>query len=1292
MSTLFIITVWLLYISYAQEVFYVLPSEDSADCPSNSSINCHTLAYYIENPDNVFVSNTVFNFLAGNHDLFNILEFTDLENLTLLGSTEQDQPSEIMCGENMTAGVVIMNVSNLLIMDMTFLGCQVEMEFDQLLLNKYAKTFLNFSLPLAFGLYFNYINDVKMSNIQVHNSTGYGVFGVNLLGNTIIENVYFSGNNYETLNERTCYENAGLACKGGNILILYTDLLECPILPLRYSLTITNSTFKEGIDSGISYVTFITPFNRNDLQFINGAGIGLHMMQSSYGVDALIDSCVIENNAAYTGANLYMAMWDLVDNSTITVKNSVMNNGNNPIGNPVVIAGSYDLAMGFYYNYGLQPFGSYQATCQAERKYEVYVFTMEDCEAVNNDATLASAAFIQEWPKTFLDHPREVRLIRVKFQSNNGDAALALFGQGLSSLAFKTHLIECEFRDNYYQRIGNSFVGSASHQVVYQVSMSNAEYENCTFISNRVAPLHAIQSIVTLTGVNNFINNSAIDGAGLKIQEGSEVYLQPGSRTNFIGNRAKYFGGGIYAVMLSYRCFFQLDSSQQLPTLYFSNNTAGRAGEAVYGNVKVCLLGNETYTDDSYAIFREISQFSEELNSSTSIVSSKANRICHCSESLNDCFSSSVSYHNIDSFPGKIFQVSIEAFGFVGDKDIGGQTPAEINAVIANNSSYAAINTETQEISKGCNNISYVLYGSENQTVDIQIYPNTDTIFFPVYVRVNLQHCPTGFSYSSQNSKCECVHIFVGNGITCEIQTNTFTITNQRWIGFVKYDGKSSIGVGRCSESAYCKISTVSTINSGDFDNQCIDNHSGALCGECIPGYSITLGSSQCMECSNEYLALLIFFFAAGFLWIAFLSIFDVTVKTGRINGMLFYANVIRIANFEFFRLRQPGYLIFQIMINWINLDFGIISCFYDGFDIYSKTWFNFAFPLYLFLLIAIIIICANHSTKFSKILPKNILPVLTTLLLICFTKLLRSSANALPYEMVVTEDDSTTVWRFDGAIKYFGLKHSFLFIFSFLVFFLYVVPFVLILTIYPYLQSFTRHENTMFESFICFFRKKIFKLKPLLETYDGPFLTKHRYYTGLLVAMRLLIFFVSAGVYATVNSTEDSTWFKSSTVSIVCIVLLGILVSAKIYGCRANLIVELLYLVNVTVLEFVLLVMQLSSVSAEIQGAVVSTSIGLAFITFVGVVIYEKYLAYEAVIYKFLGKEYVPRTEICRIRHERAEDNIKTDANDQVNHVLYLIDEDSRRAASGDIWKTEKEEQLIRNLINEGSMEASTI
>ena len=135
-----------------------------------------------------------------------------------------------------------------------------------------------------------------------------------------------------------------------------------------------------------------------------------------------------------------------------------------------------------------------------------------------------------------------------------------------------------------------------------------------------------------------------------------------------------------------------------------------------------------------------------------------------------------------------------------------------------------------------------------------------------------------------------------------------------------------------------------------------------------------------------------------------------------------------------------------------------------------------------------------------------------------------------------------------------------------------------------------------------------------------------------------------------------------------------------RIYGCPANVVVELLYLVNLTILEFVILVMQLSGASKEYQGIVVSLSIAGAFITFVGVVIYEKSYVFEPTLYKLLGKKYVSREDACGDIRQKEGINNQTiyNINDRDNQFLSVIDEERHMNA----LTNNKQEQLIQDLI----------
>ena len=131
-------------------------------------------------------------------------------------------------------------------------------------------------------------------------------------------------------------------------------------------------------------------------------------------------------------------------------------------------------------------------------------------------------------------------------------------------------------------------------------------------------------------------------------------------------------------------------------------------------------------------------------------------------------------------------------------------------------------------------------------------------------------------------------------------------------------------------------------------DSLCADNHAGTLCGGCKAGYSLIVGSSDCHKCSNVYQVLWIVFMAAGIVLVLAISLLNLTVTQGKINGLNFYANVIWAHQGILFPQgldRADG--IFVLVLFWLNLDFGIPTCFIDGLTAIGKSWLQFLFPIY---------------------------------------------------------------------------------------------------------------------------------------------------------------------------------------------------------------------------------------------------------------------------------------------------------------------------------------------------------
>ena len=98
-----------------------------------------------------------------------------------------------------------------------------------------------------------------------------------------------------------------------------------------------------------------------------------------------------------------------------------------------------------------------------------------------------------------------------------------------------------------------------------------------------------------------------------------------------------------------------------------------------------------------------------------------------------------------------------------------------------------------------------------------------------------------------------------------------------------------------------CCTSESKHINMHSPDKQCNYNRSGLLCGKCKENLSVVLGSSQCKQCSNNYLALLSPFVLAGVLLVILLLLLHLTVLAGTLHGLIFYTNLVAANHHIFF-------------------------------------------------------------------------------------------------------------------------------------------------------------------------------------------------------------------------------------------------------------------------------------------------------------------------------------------------------------------------------------------------------
>ena len=132
-----------------------------------------------------------------------------------------------------------------------------------------------------------------------------------------------------------------------------------------------------------------------------------------------------------------------------------------------------------------------------------------------------------------------------------------------------------------------------------------------------------------------------------------------------------------------------------------------------------------------------------------------------------------------------------------------------------------------------------------------------------------------------------------------------------------------------------------------------------------------------------------------------------------------------------------------------------------------------------------------------QRLTARRALPVLATLFLLSYTKILRIVCSVLFFYSTITHLPSKhakLVWSVDANVPLFGIRFTVLFIMCFILF-LVLVPFNVILL-------FTR-TLSMF--------RFINKFKPLLDAYQGPYKDKFYYWTGLQLLVRTVFFGISS-------------------------------------------------------------------------------------------------------------------------------------------------------------------------------------
>ena len=696
--------------------------------------------------------------------------------------------------------------------------------------------------------------------------------------------------------------------------------------------------------------------------------------------------------------------------------------------------------------------------------------------------------------------------------------------------------------------------------------------------------IHCITSTIVLIQDQHsqyikLANNEAVYGGGICLEASSKFYMKhlPGATNEavkYIENSAHY-GGAIYVAdntttgtcaagskvqtvttFLKSECFFQIlkpvtETENHYPLIEdymnFTQNHAKISGENLYGG----LL-------DRCTVYRsgKTQQYSNIAETVLAGTTSDPVRVCHCVSEYNstvpDCTHSPSTLHVIKGYHS-ILTIKLAAVDHVNRK-----VNATIISSLERRKGHLGEGQQKQVIGATCTKLNFSVISPIQDYDHLILYadgPCKDLGISALRICIKFDpcNCPTGFEPESEiRDRCICrchrVLINIFPYIECNSKTLLVGRNHDFWLSTTKKAVVQYFLTYKQCPSDYCHSSSTSVFinlnTSHGSDAQCAFNRTGVLCGSCEPNLTLSLGSSCCIECPHLWpaltIAILVGAFLAGLALVAIILVLNLTVASGTLNGVIFYANIITIDQQLFMPFERPNF--HSVFIAWLNLDVGFDVCFFKGLNTYAKAWLQLTFPVYIILIVVTVVIVSHYSKRFANLVSrKNPVATLATLVLLSYAKLLHNIIEILSYAILhyTAEDESDSftevVWLRDGSIAYLKGAHVPLFTVAVLIIIVGSI-YTLLLLSWQWLVKLS--NKTLF----CWVRNT--KLSSFMDAYHAPYTARNRYWTGLLLLARVILYLTAA-----INvSGEPSVNLLAILLVIGCILLLHAYSGISIY------------------------------------------------------------------------------------------------------------------------------------------------
>ena len=986
---------------------------------------------------------------------------------------------------------------------------------------------------------------VNITQVKIYYSYGFAMIGVNIY-NSIINSVNMSNSSYSIEGHQNTNHSIG-----SGILLHYMDINNT--FQEEYNVEqvsdvhINDASFSYNYDYNTHSCIADTYYNKHPSSsggsnpIVNAAGLTILYTQHGQVSVHITESHFVENTGSFAGGMFILQYHTFADANT-TITNTIFRHNIN-------LEHCHGAAIVFYW------VSLYVSTNEISLT-PLYIF----------NTSFLKHEGIDNWSISSLDYgavyigivnPGHVHLnisfSRCKFlenlAANTGACLYATVYQFADNTGNVSITMDSTIARKNSQYIEIPFVSSAGifyFRRIYKVEITGTS----NFSNNYGSVISSKGSNVYLSGNLTFNNNHATNGPAILLVGSFQLYFMSEVVATFTNNWAELLGGAIHA-RGNGKCAIHIDSNVEQVT--FSDNEATRAGMSIYAEpLFSCYFNNSDFLESPHEV---MTYYYQHFNFTKTKSNSSLLQISTIPQNLTE---GADIQPPLQIYPGQKIYYCISAIDAL-DRNV----YSTIAIDIVRNYSQPNIPKTTKlwlpfydqeqliQEGKNCTTISMTVHGNDQSNII------DGMIVFSLYNQpailkkiVQIHPCPLGFDLNKIKGICELSSSFDNlrkyNHLTVPIignvssQTITRPLTFLSWAGTIEYENKTEtqFGVSLNCPVGYCNSNhTLHYFYSGDLSFNksfklsdgitdyhpplCLYQREGTLCGRCSEGLSVVLGSTECQHCSNAWITSLSIYLVTGPILIYLLYALKLTLTTGTLNGVIFYAqaancgllDVLRYHHFKSSIDRLSGFAIFIIRL--LNLQTGFPRCFYNGMTELWKTSLNFVFPLYLLTIVIVLIILSHFSPKLSNRIAHSSVQVLVTVVHISFSNLLLQLINVMTYAEVYTSNDVHYVWYLDGTVKYGGYSHRILMIVTLIVVIGLLLPYVLLLLFAKPLRPLACTNKY---------------LRPILEAIHAPYKEGKQYWFTL----RLLLLCALYGIYAKYRATDVYSLFFATNLMLV--------------------------------------------------------------------------------------------------------------------------------------------------------------